>query len=134
MVADVTRMPEWSPEVVHCAWDAGHAPGVGATFTGRNQLPDRTWETRCTVIVAEPGREFAFLVNGGRVRWHYGFEPHGESSTRVTETWTFLEAGLSFFRDKHGDEAERKIRERTELARTGISQTLSALKHAAEGS
>ena len=46
MVSDVTRMGEWSPVCKACWWDEGGSPRVGAWFTGRNELPDRTWETR----------------------------------------------------------------------------------------
>ena len=35
---------------------------MGDWFTGRNVLPERTWETRSEVIVAKRGREFAFVV------------------------------------------------------------------------
>src|SRR6202142_2653486 len=64
MVADVTRMGEWSPVCKACWWDEGAGPAVGAWFTGRNELPERTWETRSEVVVADRGREFAFIVNG----------------------------------------------------------------------
>ena len=59
MVSDVTRMGEWSPVCKACWWDEGDGPRDGAWFTGRNELPERTWETRSQVVAAEPGREFA---------------------------------------------------------------------------
>lgn len=49
MVADVTRMGEWSPICKACWWDEGEGPRVGAWFTGENELPERTWETRSEV-------------------------------------------------------------------------------------
>ena len=52
MVADVTRMGEWSPICKSCWWDEGAGPQVGAWFTGRNELPERTWETRSEVVGA----------------------------------------------------------------------------------
>jgi hypothetical protein len=68
MVSDVTRMGEWSPVCTTCWWDDGDGPREGAWFTGRNELPERTWETRSKVVAADRGREFAFMVNGSWVR------------------------------------------------------------------
>ena len=42
MVCDVTRMGEWSPVCRACWWDDGESARVGAWFTGRNELPERT--------------------------------------------------------------------------------------------
>ena len=64
MVSDVTRIGEWSPVCKACWWDKGNAARVGDWFTGRNVLPERTWETRSEVVVADRGREFAFIVGG----------------------------------------------------------------------
>jgi hypothetical protein len=91
LVADVTRMGEWSPETSACAWmgDAS-GPEVGARFRGRNRRGARRWSTVCTVTDAEPGRRFAFDVAAGPLavaRWEYRFEAEG-ASTRVVETWT----------------------------------------------
>lgn len=132
MISDVTRMGEWSPVCTGCWWDDGGGPQVGAWFTGRNEIPGRTWETRSQVVVAEPGRAFAFCVGGDRVRWGYEFEPV-EGGTEVTETWEFLPAGLAFFEERFGPEAGTQVAERAEAARTGMPTTLEALKRAAEG-
>jgi len=64
MVSDVTRIGEWSPVCKACWWDEGSTARVGDWFTGRNVLPERTWETRSEVVVADRGREFAFIVGG----------------------------------------------------------------------
>ena len=94
MVSDVTRMGEWSPVCKACWWDDGDGPRAGAWFTGRNELPERTWETRSQVVAADRGREFAFEVNSGWVRWGYTFTAV-DSGTQVTESWEFLPAGIS---------------------------------------
>ena len=57
LVADVTRMGEYSPICKECWWDEGDGPRVGAWFTGRNELPDRTWETRSEVVAADLNRD-----------------------------------------------------------------------------
>lgn len=131
MVADVTRTGEWSPVCRQCWWDDGDGPRAGAWFTGRNETPDRIWETRSQVVTAERGREFTFVVGDGWVRWTYEFEPV-DGGTRVTESWEFLPAGLARFAERFGDRAEAEIADRTQTARTGIPATLAALKAAAE--
>lgn len=131
LVSDVTRMGEWSPVCCACWWDQGAEPLVGAWFTGRNELPERTWETRCQVVAADPGREFAWVVNKGWVRWGYTFEPEDEG-TRLTESWEFLPPGIAGFRELFGAQADAQIDGRREAAETGIPATLAAIKKAAE--
>jgi hypothetical protein len=131
MVSDVTRMGEWSPVCQACWWDDGDGPRAGAWFTGRNELPERTWETRSQVVAADRGREFAFEVNSGWVRWGYTFTAV-DSGTQVTESWEFLPAGIAGFHDRYGNGAEAQIANRTEDAHQGIPATLAAIKKAAE--
>ena len=131
MVADVTRMGEWSPVCRACWWDDGDGPRVGAWFTGRNELPERTWETRSEVVTADRGREFAFVVGGALVRWGYTFTAV-DAGTQVTESWEFLPAGIARFHDRFGDNAEAQIANRTEAAHSGIPATLAAIKKAAK--
>jgi hypothetical protein len=131
MVSDVTRMGEWSPICTACWWDDGDGPRVGAWFTGRNEMPERTWETRSQVVAADRGREFAFEVNSGWVRWGYTFTPV-DSGTQVTESWEFLPTGIAGFHDRYGNGAEAQIANRTEAAHRGIPVTLAAIKKAAE--
>ncbi|CAN5208879.1 SRPBCC family protein [soil metagenome] len=131
LVSDVTRMGDWSPVCRACWWDEGDGPRVGAFFTGRNETPERTWETRSRVVAAEPGREFAWEVNGGWVRWGFTFAPI-DGGTRLTESWAFLQMGLDGFRERFGDHADAQIAERTDAAHRGIPETLAAIKRSAE--
>jgi hypothetical protein len=133
MVCDVTRMGEWSPVTTSCWWDPGEGPTAGAWFTGRNEAPGRApWETRCQVAVAEPGREFAFIVGGTWARWGYTFITAVDGETVVTESWEMLQGGLERFEQRFGDSAAEQVRDRYEAARAGIPATLAALKRAAE--
>jgi hypothetical protein len=131
LVSDVTRMGDWSPICRACWWDEGEGPRVGAWFTGRNETPERTWETRSQVVAAEPGREFAWEVNNGWVRWGFRLEPVA-GGTRLTESWVFLPRGLAGFRERFGDDADAQIAARTEAAHRGIPETLAAIKRTAE--
>ena len=131
LVSDITQMGRWSPVCRECWWDVGAGPEVGAWFTGRNELPDRTWETRSEVVAAERAREFAFVVNGTWTRWGYVFTPVDEG-TQLTESWELLPGGKSMFEERFGADAETQMGIRLELARTGIPATLAAIKQDAE--
>jgi hypothetical protein len=91
LVADVTRTPEISPDIVRCEWlDGATGPAVGARFKAVNRQgrgPD--WSNKPVVVAAEPGREFAFARTepfAGTVEWRYRFEPEG-TGTRVIESY-----------------------------------------------
>ncbi|MGH3942760.1 MAG: SRPBCC family protein [Pseudonocardiaceae bacterium] len=131
MISDVTRMGEWSPICTACWWDDGDGPRVGAWFTGRNVTPEKTWETRSQVVVADPGREFAFQLRGNWTRWGYTFESvHG--GTRLTESWHFPPAAVAGFRERFGEAADARLEIHTQQMREGIPATLAAIKAAAE--
>ena len=132
LLSDITRTGEWSPVCKSCWWDdEAEAGRVGAWFTGRNELPQRTWQTRSEVVTAERGREFAWVVGGSFVRWGFNLAPAG-SGTTLTESWEFLPAGIVMFQEKFGDDAQVQITERTQQALEGIPKTLAAIKRIAE--
>ena len=133
LVSDITHMGAWSPVCKACWWDEGDGPRVGAMFTGRNELPERTWETRSEVVAADPGREFAWVVTATGTRWGYTFDAV-EGGTEVTESWDFPPEAAAVFRERFGDGAEAQIAERSNLAETGIAATLAAIKATAEAS
>lgn len=132
LVSDVTRTGEWSPVCTSCWWDDEASAGrLGGWFTGRNELPHRTWETRSKVVAAERGREFAWVVGGRFVRWGFTLTPAANGTT-LTESWEFLPDGIAMFEEKYGDEASAQIAERTQQALDGIPKTLAAIKRIAE--
>ncbi len=133
LVADVTHMGAWSPICKACWWNEGHGPQVGGQFTGRNERPDRTWETVSEVVAAEPGREFAWKVvtPPTQARWGYTFVAV-DGGTEVTETWELPAEGQAFFEQMFPDDAEAQIALRADAAKEGIPQTLAAIKKAAE--
>jgi hypothetical protein len=91
VVSDVTRTPEFSPEVVKCTWLGGATgPAVGARFKAWNKVPNRpAWPNKPVVTVADRGRAFAFARTepfAGTVEWSYRLEPDGDG-TLVTESY-----------------------------------------------
>jgi Polyketide cyclase / dehydrase and lipid transport len=134
LVSDITRTGEWSPVCKACWWDdPGEAGQIGAWFTGHNELPERTWETRSQVVAADRGREFSWIVGGRLVRWSFTCNPDG-NATRLTESWQFLPAGIAMFQEKYADRAAEEIDARTRQAHDGIPKTLAAIKQIAETS
>jgi carbon monoxide dehydrogenase subunit G len=138
IVSDVTRIGELSPVCKSAAWDdPSRAAAEGAWFTGHNAIGELTWDTRCRVAVAEPGREFTFVNHGADgevelVRWGFVLDPDGDD-TRVTETWEILSAYPDFVRagDAGADVAAR-LDGMAQMAREGIAETLGNLKRVAE--
>ena len=93
LVAEMTRMGEWSPECQAVEWEGGATgPAVGSQFVGHNHTGPfglMKWSRRGHVLTAERGREFSFATEeGGRegTVWSYRFEPTGDA-TRVTESY-----------------------------------------------
>src|SRR5207302_7853529 len=81
LVAELTRMGEWSPECARVAWvDGATGPAVGARFVGHNRggpFKLMRWSRGGHVPVADQAREFAFATEeGGRegTVWSYRIE------------------------------------------------------------
>lgn len=136
MVADVTRMGEWSPECYSCRWiGSRREPVVGARFVGFNRRGWVRWLTTNQVEEASRGRAFVFRTRETGVRWGYELEPieaDGDrpAGTRLTEsrdlsdarTWLIRLAGpFMGGMDGHAEEL-----------RAGMRQTLTRIKAAAE--
>src|SRR5581483_3439491 len=81
LISDVTRMGEWSPECVGCDWIDGHSSAVvGAQFHGHNRNNGNEWTTPNTIVAADEGREFAWVVGTPDFevcRWRFVLEPNG---------------------------------------------------------
>ena len=135
LVADVTRMGEWSPETVKCEWvDGATGPAVGARFKGTNKRRLVRWSTKPEVVAAEPGREFAFVTKGmgPSTKWTYRFDAAADGGTDATESFEMLGDMPWFIRA--ADRYVMGIKDRKADLEEGMQQTLERLKKAAEGS
>lgn len=128
LVADLTRMGEWSPECYLVEWvGASTGPTVGAEFKGHNRLGPYRWSVAGKVVTADPGHEFAFTTyvkERESTRWRYTFEPSAGGTT-VTESYEFIWAN-PFVR--LGD----LVMPRRRMLERGMRQTLNRIKAAAE--
>jgi len=131
MVADVTRMGEWSPENQGGEWQGGATgPAPGASFVGKNVNGKKQWATVATVVDADPGRRFAFRVKakGFKVaEWRYEFEPTA-TGCRVTETWIDQRGSIARVLGK----PVSGVDDRAAHNRAGMEQTLERLAAVAE--
>jgi uncharacterized protein YndB with AHSA1/START domain len=90
LIADITRMGDWSPETTSAEWAKGSTgPAVGARFKGANQMSSKKWRSACIVTACERGKRFAFDVKAGPFKvagWAYQFVPT-DGRCLVTELW-----------------------------------------------
>ena len=135
LVADVSRMGEWSPVCTGGAYDDGDP----SWFTGHNAIGETTWSTRCHVVTADPGSEFAFSncgQDGERelVRWGFRLAATGDGGTEVTQSWEVLPGYEDNFVAQGGslDELVARLDFMQGLAETGMPATLDEIRSAAE--
>jgi hypothetical protein len=130
LVADITRMGEWSPECYRCEWlDGATEAAPGARFRGYNRIRGYRWQRTVIVDVADHGREFAFTTVDGRTgrhetRWRYSMEP-SPTGTLLTESFEFLWCSIA-------NRTLEMLLPRGRQMNRGIHETLVRIKHAAE--
>ena len=88
IVSDVTRTPEWSPEVVAVRWENGaDGPVAGARFAATNRRRWLRWTNHPVVVTAETGRVFSFSRTergAGTMRWTYQMAPVSADRSSLT--------------------------------------------------
>jgi uncharacterized protein YndB with AHSA1/START domain len=127
LVADITRMGEWSPECIRSVWENGAAgPAVGAHFHGYNRAGTFEWDVPGVVTDCEPGRLFAFAVPREASvtnRWRFELAPSAGGTT-LTESF---DAPLI---NVEGSAAN--FEGRFEMLAKAIKTTIANIKRAAE--
>ena len=93
LVTDITKMGEYSPEVMEAEWLGGATgPSVGARYRGhvrRNEKWPVYWTT-CEVTQCVPSQVFEFAVMMGERpvnTWRYEFRASDDGGTDVTEAF-----------------------------------------------
>ena len=131
MVADVTRMGEWSPENEAAQWLRGATRAEpGARFRGTNRNGKKKWDTVAKIADVDPGRCLSFHVTavGFKVaEWRYELEPTS-GGCRITETWIDERGRIAKMLGK----PVSGVDDRAPHNRLGMEQTLERLKVAAE--
>jgi len=131
MVADLTRMGEWSPENEGATWSRGATgPKPGATFSGANRNGKKKWKTAGTIVDAEPSRLLTFRIKAAGFKvaeWRYEFETIA-TGCRVTETWIDQRGKIA----KALGKPVSGVADRGAHNQVTMEQTLERLKAAAE--
>lgn len=83
VVSDVTRMPEWSPELRRLFVIGSKQPRVGMNLVGINRRGYAVWPTTSKVVRFEPHRAVAWKTRESGATWTYELEPTG-TGTRLT--------------------------------------------------
>lgn len=93
LISDITKMGEYSPEVMEAEWiDGATGPAVGARYRGhvkRNESWPVYWTT-CKVTECRRGDVFEFAVIMGERpvnTWRYEFRATDDGGTNVTESF-----------------------------------------------
>jgi uncharacterized protein YndB with AHSA1/START domain len=140
LIADITRIPGWSPECVHTAWlgQVSPTPRVGDRFTGHNRARNGfEWDVTCEITEADRPRTFAWVVlarpDAVSSYWCCELEPL-QSGTRVHESFRHGPggSGLRAMVGQSPDQAAGLIEERRRQLRENITTTLAAMKAVAE--
>lgn len=133
LIADVTRIGEWSPECRRADWmDDASGPAVGARFRGHNRWKLNRWSRVCEVLVAEAGRTFAFRTVPGfgptadSTTWRYDIVPT-DGGCEVTQSYEITTPPKRWF----GPVIRRLMPHHLDM-RPHMAQTLKAIRACAE--
>ncbi|MFF0634390.1 hemerythrin domain-containing protein [Nocardia sp. NPDC004151] len=102
ILADVTRVGEWSHECRSARWlDGATAAAPGARFVGNSRSGVMRWSRTCTITVLDAPRELGWVTHGGvcgdNTEWRYTLEP-SEGGTRIVQTYRVLSMPMWFDR------------------------------------
>ncbi|MBI2709165.1 MAG: SRPBCC family protein [Actinobacteria bacterium] len=126
LVSDITKMGEYSPEVVEAEWLGGATgPAVGVRYRGhvkRNERMPFLYWTTCEITECVPGEVFEFAVMAGSRKinvWRYEFH-EAAGGTDVTESFDLGDNLLTkiwrplggFLRERRNERDMRRTLER----------------------
>jgi hypothetical protein len=128
VVSDVTRMPEFSPELRRLFAVGSREPKLGMRMVGINRRGYAAWPTISKVVRLEPGRAVAWHTRESGATWTYELEPSA-TGTRLTGRRDL--AGFTLGTTLLAPVIGGAARHDEELA-DGIRQTLVRIKAAVE--
>jgi uncharacterized protein YndB with AHSA1/START domain len=131
LLCDLSRMPDWSPELVRMVPLKPGGLRVGQWYLGINKRKAVVWPSRSVVAILEPGRSLAWDTRSSGARWIWELVPEGDK-TRVVHRRPVPRSLTTLSRlfapvflggnEGHADELE-----------AGMAQSVARLKAAVEG-
>ena len=82
LLTDLSRMPDWSPELVRMVPLKPGGLRVGQWYLGVNRRKAVVWPTRSVVAAVEPGRRLVWDTRSSGAQWVWELTPEG-AGTRV---------------------------------------------------
>ncbi len=131
VLTDLSRMPEWSPELLRMVPLKPGGLRLGQWYLGVNRRKAVVWPTRSVVAVLEPRRSLAWDTRSSGARWVWELSAEGEGTRvvhrrpvprRLTLLSRVFAPVFLGGNDSHADELE-----------AGMARTVSRLKAAVEG-
>ncbi len=137
IISDINMPARFSGEFVGADWTSEGEPGVGSTFTGRNQRDGREWEVTCHVTAWEPERCFEWRVtdpdNPGAV-WRFDLvEQGGGSRLRFSMLIGQENNGTVPRALKDVEQEEAVLNERRQTLKANMQATVEGVKSLADG-
>ncbi len=132
LLADVGRMPDWSPELLKMLPLKRGGLRLGQWYLGINRRKAAIWPTRSVVAVLEPGRSLGWDTRSSGARWIWEISPAGASThvvhrRPVPSSLTLMsKAFAGAFLGGNGGHADE--------LEAGMATTVARLKAAAENS
>jgi uncharacterized protein YndB with AHSA1/START domain len=129
LLTDLSRMPEWSPELVRMVPLKRGGLRVGQWYLGINRRKAVIWPTRSVVAAVEPGRRLVWDTRSSGAQWIWELEEVAAGTQvvhrrPVPKLTTMSKAFAPVFLGggpEHADELEQ-----------GMARTVAGLKAAAE--
>lgn len=129
LISDPERMSAWSPAVVK-TFVRGRPLGVGTVMVNINRVGLRVWPTTSTIVRFSEPAEWAQRMRENRTVWSFTLEPNGAGTTLTQRREApngVQPAANALMKIFFGgvDNFQSQLR-------TGMQQTLRAIKVAAE--
>ena len=136
LISDINLPAQFSEEFQGAEWLDGGGPRVGASFRGRNERPDRQWETTSYIVACEQPTVFAWNVNASdhpSAQWRFELEQVGESARlRFSMIIGPGVSGTARALDDSPEEAAQILAARQKVHRDNMDLTVQGIKRIAE--
>ena len=131
VIADVSRMPEWSDETVKMLPLKSGGLRLNQWYLGINRRKAVFWPTRSVVSALEPEAKLAWLTKSSGAEWIYELAPEGEGTrivhrrpvpgglTLLSKAFAPLALGGS---SEHADELEASMGRTLERIKAAVEQ------------